>query len=55
MVDSPSLIENRIAALRERMKGTLDRTKLPLLREELMAEIAKLKTVGGKESGGASA
>jgi len=48
-VDNPRLIENRIAELRDRMRGTLDRTKLPLLRQELMAEIAKLKTVGGGE------
>ena len=56
MVDNPGLIETRIAALRERIRGTLDRTKLPLLRQELMDEIAKLKAVGGaKESDGAGA
>ncbi len=48
--DNPRLIENRIAELRDRMKGTLDRTKLPLLRQELMEEIAKLRIVGGGEA-----
>jgi hypothetical protein len=45
--DSPLLIEKKIQRLRERMRGTLDRTKLPQLRQELMAEIEKLKAVGG--------
>ena len=48
--DSPLLIEKRIERLRERMRGTLDRTKLPLLRQELMDEIAKLKALGGGQN-----
>jgi len=47
--DNPRLVENRIAELREQMRCTLDRRKLPLLRQELMEEIAKLKTIGGGE------
>jgi hypothetical protein len=49
-VNNPRLIENRIADLRDRMRRTLDRTKLPLLRQELMEEIAKLKNVGGVDA-----
>jgi hypothetical protein len=48
--DNPRLIEDRIAELRERMRATLDRTKLPRLQQELLAEIAKLKTLGGGEA-----
>lgn len=50
--DNPRVIENRIAELRDRMRCTLDRTKLPLLRQELMEEIVKLRTVGGGEEAG---
>ena len=42
MADTSRMIENRIARLRERMRDTLDRTKLPTMREELMAELEKL-------------
>ncbi len=48
MTDNPRLIENKIAELRELMRCTLDRTKLPLLREQLMAEIVKLNALGGQ-------
>jgi hypothetical protein len=40
-------IERRIAELRELMRCTLDRTALPSIREQLMAEIVKLKELGG--------
>jgi hypothetical protein len=39
-------IEKRIAELRELMRCTLDRSALPLMREKLMAEIAKLQELG---------
>jgi hypothetical protein len=39
-------IEKRIAELREKMRGTLDRSALPALRDQLMAELAKLKELG---------
>ena len=39
-------IEKRIAALRERMRLTLDRKALPAMRDKLMQEIAKLAALG---------
>jgi hypothetical protein len=47
MADNAHMIEKRIAELRERMRGTLDRSKLPALRDQIMEEIAKLKELGG--------
>lgn len=48
MAESAETIQKKIAALREVMRGTFDRSKLTLLREELMAEIAKLKKMNGE-------
>lgn len=42
MSEEVRTIERKIAALREEMRGTLDRSKLPGLRERLMEEVAKL-------------
>ena len=49
MPDDTRMIEKRIAAMRERMRCTLDRSALPGMREELMTEILKLKAVGGDD------
>ncbi|MGH7036371.1 MAG: hypothetical protein ACREFL_21805 [Stellaceae bacterium] len=49
MADEVRAIEMKIAELRELMRGTLDRTKLPAMREKLMAEIVKLKALGGEQ------
>lgn len=42
-MESATDIEKRIAELRELLRCTLDRTALPPIREQLMAEIVKLK------------
>ena len=44
-------IEKKIVELRELIRCTLDRTALPHIREQLMAEIVKLKELGGTSSG----
>ncbi len=49
MTDAPNIIENRIRELRALMRDTLDRSKLSLMREELMTEIAKLRALGGQD------
>ncbi len=41
------VIENKIAELRELIRCTLDRSLHPAMRERLMAEIVKLKTLNG--------
>jgi hypothetical protein len=40
-------IEKKIAALRELIRCTLDRSAHPLMREKLVVEIEKLKALGG--------
>jgi hypothetical protein len=47
MDSNARIIEAKIAALREAMRCTLDRSALPRMREELMAEILKLHAIGG--------
>jgi hypothetical protein len=47
-LENAAQIEKRIAELRELMRCTLDRTALPPIREQLMAEIVKLKELGGQ-------
>ena len=47
MTDSEQIIRDKIADLRALMRGTLDRSKLALMRERLMVELAKLKASGG--------
>lgn len=47
MPDDARTIEKRIAAIRETMRCTLDRNKLPAMREQLMVELVKLKALGG--------
>lgn len=47
MPESARAIETRIAKLRERMRGTLDRSKQPAIREQIMEEQAKLNALGG--------
>lgn len=47
-MESAARIEKKIAELRELLRCTLDRTALPPIREQLMAEIVKLKELGGK-------
>lgn len=46
VADSPRMIENRIARLRELMRGTLDRSKQPAIHAQIMEEVAKLKAIG---------
>lgn len=46
MSEDVRTVERKIAALREEMRGTLDRSKLPGLRERLMEEVAKLHAFG---------
>ena len=41
------VVEARIAELRELIRCTLDRSTHPLIREKLMTEIEKLKSLGG--------
>ena len=48
MTGNAPTIERKIAELRESMRCTLDRTKLPALRERLMQEIVKLKALDGE-------
>jgi hypothetical protein len=50
MTDNPIVIEKKIADLRELMRCTLDRTKHAGIRERIMEELEKLKTLGGKEN-----
>ena len=45
MPESVNAIERRIAQLREQMRGTLDRTKLPALHDQIKEELAKLKAL----------
>lgn len=45
MADTSRTIERRIARLREAMRDTLDRTRLPAMRAELMVELEKLITL----------
>ena len=47
MESDAHLIETKITELRELMRCTLDRTALPLMREQLMAEILKLNVLVG--------
>ena len=46
-MENAAQIEKRIAELREVLRCTLDRTALPRIREELMAEIVKLGELRG--------
>ena len=47
MADNAQMIEKRIAELREEMRYTLDRSKQPAIRDQIMEQMAKLKALGG--------
>jgi hypothetical protein len=47
MPESARAIEIRIVELRERMRGTLDRSKHPAIREKIVEAQEKLKALGG--------
>ena len=47
LMESAAHIEKRIVELREKLRCTLDRTALPPIREQLMAEIVKLRELNG--------
>ena len=40
-------VKNKLAKLREEMRGTLDRSKQPAILTQIMKEIGKLKAVYG--------
>ena len=49
MSDDIRIIQDRIAALREEMRGTLDRSKQPAIRARIVEEIEKLKALNGTQ------
>jgi hypothetical protein len=46
-METAAHIEKTIRELREKLRCTLDRTALPPIREQLMAEIVKLRELNG--------
>ena len=49
MSDDIRVIQDKIAALREEMRSTLDRSKQPAIRAQIMEEIGKLKALNGTQ------
>jgi len=49
MSDDIRTIQNKIAALREEMRSTLDRSKQPAIRARIVDEVAKLKALIGTD------
>ena len=49
MSDHVRIIQDKIAALREEMRNTLDRSKQPMIRARIVEEIEKLKALNGTQ------